>query len=268
MTTARTRVACLLGHPVAHSASPQIHTAAFAAAGVDAVYVAFDVSPEDLPAAVAGLRRLGILGANVTVPHKRAVLALVDARTPEAAAVGAANTLVLDGGALTADNTDAPGLRTVLERDVGLRPGDAAVIFGAGGAARAAAVALGRLGARVRVEARRAAAARAVSEVAEAAGATTGAAGAPRLVVNATPLGLHGEALPDRFMRLSEDQVALDLVYRRGSTPFLHAARRAGAGAHDGLGMLVAQAAWSFERWTGLPAPVENMARAARAALS
>lgn len=270
MTSPRTRLACLLGHPVAHSASPQIHTAAFAAAGVEAVYVAFDVSPDDLPAAVAGLRRLGVLGANVTVPHKRAVLALVDARTPEVDAVGAANTLWLDGGALTADNTDAPGLRTVLERDVGLRAGDAAVIFGAGGAARAAAVALGRLGARVRVEARRGDAARTVTRVAEAAGATTGAEadGIPRLVVNATPLGLHGEALPDRLMRLSADQVALDLVYRRGSTPFLHAARRAGAAAHDGLGMLVAQAAWSFERWTGLPPPVEAMTRAARAALS
>lgn len=267
MTTARTRLACLLGHPVAHSASPQIHTAAFAAAGVDAVYVAFDVSPGDLPAAVAGLRRLGVLGANVTVPHKRAVLALADARTPEANAVGAANTLLFDGDAVTADNTDARGLRTALERDVGLRSGDAAVIFGAGGAARAAAVALGRLGARVRVEARRADAAQDVTAVARAAGAATGEAGVPRLVVNATPLGLRGEALPDRFMGLSADQVALDLVYRHESTPFLRAARRAGAAAHDGLGMLVAQAAWSFERWTGLPAPVEDMARAARAAL-
>ncbi|MDP8977115.1 MAG: shikimate dehydrogenase, partial [Actinomycetota bacterium] len=111
-------------------------------------------------------------------------------------------------------------------------------------------------------------AARAVTAVAEAAGATTGGADPPRLVVNATPLGLHGEALPDRFMRLSADQVALDLVYRHGSTPFLHAARRAGAAAHDGLGMLVAQAACSFERWTGLAAPVEAMTRAARAAIS
>jgi shikimate dehydrogenase len=86
-----TRLAALLGHPVAHSVSPQIHAAGFAAAGVDAVYLAFDVAPEHLGDAVAGLRALGVLGANVTVPHKVAVLAHVDATTPECDAVGAAN---------------------------------------------------------------------------------------------------------------------------------------------------------------------------------
>ncbi|MDQ3974826.1 MAG: shikimate dehydrogenase, partial [Actinomycetota bacterium] len=114
---AATRLACLLGHPVAHSVSPQIHNAAFAAANVDAAYLAFDVAPGDLAAAVDGLRTLGFLGANLTVPHKRAALALGDAITAEAEAVGAANTLFWDGDRLLADNTDVGALHTVFERD-------------------------------------------------------------------------------------------------------------------------------------------------------
>lgn len=264
--TARTRLACLLGHPVAHSRSPEIHNAAFAATGFDAVYLAFDVVPAAVGSAVGGLRALRLLGANVTVPHKRAALGLADERTPEAAAVGAANTLFWDGDRLVADNTDASGLGTVLERDVGLAAGDAVALLGAGGAARAAAVALGRVGASVRVVARRRAAAEEVASVAAEKGAADAAAATfdepvgppPRLVLNATPLGWHGEALPAPFLRFTPDQVALDLVYGV-DTPFLTAARAAGARGIDGLGMLVAQAGASFERWTGLPAPLDAM---------
>ncbi|MDP8971399.1 MAG: shikimate dehydrogenase, partial [Actinomycetota bacterium] len=115
MVSASTRLVCLLGHPVAHSVSPQIHNAAFAAAGVDAVYLGFDVEPEGLADAMTGLRSVGFRGANVTVPHKPAALALADAATTEAQAVGAVNTLFWDGDRLVADNTDAAGLRTVLE---------------------------------------------------------------------------------------------------------------------------------------------------------
>lgn len=266
-TTARTRLVCLLGHPVGHSVSPQIHSAAFAAAGVDAVYLALDVDPPDLAAVVAGLRTVGFLGANLTVPHKQAGAALADEATREAEAVGAVNTLYWSGDRLVADNTDAAGLHTVLEQDLGLGAGVAAVLVGAGGAARAAAVALGRLGARVEVVARREHAALEVAALARRMGADVGAVPEPRLVVNATPLGLHGEALPERFMRLSSGQVALDLVYGPTDTPFLAAARAGGADAHDGLGMLVAQAAGSFERWTGVTAPLPQMRAAARAAL-
>lgn len=257
---------CLLGHPVDHSVSPQIHAAAFAAAGVDAVYLAFDVDPADLAAAVAGLRALRFAGANITVPHKEAVTELVDARTPETQAVGAANTLYWEEGRLVADNTDAAGLQAVLE-DLSVRSGDGVVVFGAGGAARAAAVALGRLGARVEVVARRDDAAADVAALARRMGADVGRVGEPRMVVNATPLGLRGEVLPARFMDVSAGQIALDLVYGPADTPFLAAARRRGADAHDGLAMLVAQAARSFERWTGVPAPVAEMHAAAWAAL-
>jgi shikimate dehydrogenase len=257
---------CLLGNPVGHSMSPQLHTAAFAACGIDAVYVACAVT--DVPAAVAGLDALGALGANITVPHKRAVWELVERRTDEAHRIGAANTLFRDGGAWVADNTDAAGLQRVLTDDVGLGAGDAVVLFGAGGAARAAAVALGRLGARVRVEARRPGQAALVQDLATDAGAQVlDAAARPRLIINATPLGLHGEQLPERYRTLAAEQVALDLVYGRQPTPFVRTARAAGAQAWDGLGMLVAQAGVSFERWTGVAAPVPAMWEAARSAL-
>jgi shikimate dehydrogenase len=266
VTTARTALVCLLGDPVAHSISPQLHTAAFAAGDVDAVYVACRV--EDVPAAVTGLGALGALGANVTVPHKRAVWEVVAQRTPEAQMVGAANTLFRDGDAWVADNTDAAGLHTVLVDDVGVAAGDHVVVYGAGGAARAAAVALGRLGARVRFEARRPDAAARVQVLAERSGADPlDDAAAPRVVINATPLGLHGEALPPRFHRLTADQVALDLTYARTPSPFLSDARARGCLAFDGLGMLVGQAAAAFTRWTGRGAPKAAMAEAARAAL-
>lgn len=266
-STARTRLLCLLGHPVGHSVSPQIHSAALAATGVDAVYVALDVEHGVLGTAVAGLRAVGFLGANVTVPHKQAMFDLVDEATREAEAVGAVNTLYWSGDRLVADNTDALGLQTVLEDDLGVGAGTRALLLGSGGAARAAAVALGRLQARVEVVARREHAALEVSALARRMGADVGAVPVPTLAVNATPLGLQGEALPERFMHLGSGQTALDLVYGPSDTPFLAAARAGGAAAHDGLAMLVAQAARSFERWTGRPAPLVEMRGAARAAL-
>jgi shikimate dehydrogenase len=261
MATASTRLVCLLGHPVGHSLSPRIHSAAFAAAGIDAAYLAFDVHPEDLEDAVRGLRAIGFLGANVTVPHKMAVLDLVDDATQEARAIGAANTLFWHDGRLTADNTDAVGLEGVLREQVGVQPGDPVLLFGAGGAARAAAVAFGRCGAAVRVRARRYEAASEVDALARASGGAEAELDRrPRIVVNATPLGLGGEQLPVDLMTLTEGQVALDLVY--GSTPFLRSAAARGVRAIDGLPMLLGQAAQSFVRWTGRPAPRQAMAEA------
>jgi shikimate dehydrogenase len=265
MTTAATALVCLLGDPVAHSMSPQLHTAAFAAWGIDAVYVACAV--HDARAAVDGLDVLGALGANITVPHKRAVWEHVRRRTSEAERIGAANTLFRDEGRWVADNTDAAGVHRVLVDDVGLQPGAGVVLFGAGGAARAVAVALGRLGARVRVEARRAAPAADVQRLASDAGADELPGGVPpQLIVNATPLGLRGERLPERYHDLRDGQAALDLVYGRSETPFAADARARGLPAWDGLGMLVAQAGAAFERWTGRPAPLSAMLDAARTA--
>jgi shikimate dehydrogenase len=202
MTTAATGLLCLLGDPVAHSLSPQLHTAALAACGVDAVYVACRV--RDVPTAVDGLLALGALGANVTVPHKRAVWVHVTRRTPEAELIGAANTLFRGDGGWVADNTDAEGVRRVLADDIGVTDDHAVVVFGAGGAARAVAVALGRLRAHVRFDARRPRQADIVGALARSAGARALPDGvAPDVVVNATPLGLHGERLPARRHRSS-----------------------------------------------------------------
>lgn len=259
MTTAATQLVCLLGNPISHSLSPHLHSAAFAACGIDAVYVACAVT--DVPAAVGGLRALGAIGANVTVPHKRAVWEVVTRRTDEAALIGAANTLFRDEtGEWVAENTDAVGLLHVLIDDVRLAADDGVVVLGAGGAARAAAVAVGRVGARVRVEARRTSAAAEVQALAVTAGARHLPTDAtPTLVINATPLGLHGERLPERFHHLADGQAALDLTYGANPSPFVADARARGLRAWDGLGMLLRQAAAAFERWTGQRAPVAAM---------
>ncbi|CAN5343514.1 shikimate dehydrogenase [soil metagenome] len=258
-TSATTRLLCVLGHPVGHSLSPRLHSAAIAAAGLDAVYLAFDVAPEGFDTAVDGLVALGFMGANITIPHKAAALARAQAATDEARFIGAANTLYWDTeGRLAADNTDATALVEVLRGDCGVVAGDRVRLFGAGGAARAAAVALGRLGAIVQVVARREEAAAEITDLARRAGAGEGsaaagsavAAGEARVVINATPLGRHGEALPAALMRQGPGQVALDLNYGSPS-PLLQAAAAAGATAVDGLGMLVGQAEAAFERWTG-----------------
>lgn len=270
-----TAVVRLFGHPVAHSVSPAIHNAAFAALGIDARYEAVDVAPVDLAAAVAELRAVPLLGANLTIPHKLAVLDLVDERTDETRLIGAANTLFWRDGGLVADNTDARGLQRAIQAQI-TGPGTA-VILGSGGAARAAAVAMARLDMSVAVIARRPTAAESVAETAAAVGAE--AVGLPleyaanvlaqaSVVINATPLGLHGEALPDEFMHLQEQQLALDLVYGPQATPFLQAAEAAGATAVDGLGMLVQQAALAFTHWTQRDAPVPEMATAAQKAVT
>lgn len=269
-TTGRTRFAGLLGLPVEHSLSPRLHSAAHAARGLDAVYLALPVEPVDLPAAIAGLAALGAVGANVTVPHKQAVVAHCDEVTAEARLVGAVNTLVFDGPArVVGDNTDAEGLRAALGAEVGRLGGTRAVVLGAGGAARAAVVALLRSGAVPVVAARRPAAAQAVAdELAGALGEHVGASGlddpgltdhvaAARVVVNATPLGLHDEALPGVVQGLGEGQVAYDLLYR--ATPWQRDSVDSGAAAHDGSRMLVEQAARSHATWFGGEPPVSVM---------
>ena len=265
--SAATRLVALLGHPVGHSISPQIHNAAFAATGIDAVYVALDVAPQRIDAAVDALEAMGFLGANVTVPHKRAVYLRIPRRSDDAERSGAANTVYWSDGALSVDNTDVEALRRVLATDVGLSAGEGVVLLGTGGAARAAAVALGHFGATVEVVGRRPDAVNEIRAVATAADAVSAEVAEPRLVINATPLGLHGEALPDRFLALGAGQVALDLVYGASATPFVAAARASGATALDGRGMLVHQAAAAFERWTGTRAPLPVMAAAAQRAL-
>lgn len=279
--TASTRLVVLLGWPARHSLSPVLHNAAFRAQRLDLVYLAVPTPPDAVRDVVPALGAMDVLGANVTVPHKREVVEACDELTEEARLVGAVNTLHWGAAGLVGDNTDARGLLAALRADVTPTPGDRWLLFGTGGAARAAAVAIGRLGGAVTIVGRRADAARNVAELAARSGAADtevvltddpGRFGAAvrevRTIVNATPLGMAGERLPEPLMTLEPGQVAYDLVYDPAPTPFLVAASERGAAAHHGLGMLIEQAAASYERWTGGPAPREVMGAAARQALT
>jgi shikimate dehydrogenase len=265
-----TRVGAVLGWPVAHSASPALHNAAFRALGIDAVFVALPVAPADLPAAVRGLRALGMLGASVTVPHKQAIVALCDRLDPSAERVGAVNCLVLDGG-VTGHNTDAGGFTDALRGELGREPAGArAVLLGAGGAARAVAVALTGSGAAVQVIARSAAtwcAARPWT-----ADSLRELLPACDLLVDCTPVGLAREqagAMPvDVPIDLLPAAAAVcALSYGAPGSALLARARARGLAAMDGAAMLVHQGARAFTLWTGRPAPLEVMHAAMAARL-
>lgn len=258
-----------------------MHNAAFREQGLDLVYLALPTPPERLGQVVSALGAMEAVGANVTVPHKVAVLELCDMRTEEAELVGAVNTLAWTTEGLLGDNTDATGLADALGQDIGVAAGAAAVLVGTGGAARAAAVAAGRLGLRLTVAGRRPEAAGEVAALVERAGgpaatacdlhdarALQRAVDGAGLVINATPLGMQGEPLPGACQRLGPGQIAYDLVYSPPQTPFLVEASAHGAETHHGLSMLVAQAAASYRRWVGREAPKDTMSAAALAALA
>jgi shikimate dehydrogenase len=258
-----------------------MHNAALREQRLDLVYLAAPTRPEGLVAAVTGLGAMHAVGANVTVPHKQAVVGLCDHLTPEAELIGAVNTLAWTTEGLLGDNTDAVGLRDALTADVDVRAGDRVVVLGTGGAASAAVTALGRLACQVTVIGRRNDAAESLAALAAAAGAPQAeavdladaagvdqAVGAARIVCNATPVGMADDRLPSRFEALETGQIAYDLVYTPAVTPFLRAARDRGVEWHNGLGMLIGQAAASYRRWTGQEAPATTMSAAAVGALS
>ncbi len=274
----------VLGWPVGHSRSPAIHNAALAAMGLlDWRYQLLPVPPELFAETTRGLAHAGFLGANVTIPHKEAALAVADRASEAATEIGAANTLTFaQDGSISAENTDAPGLISAL----GLAPtGMRALVLGAGGSARAAAWALREGGAAdVAIWNRTPERARSLADALRLRAV-------PRpepadLLVNCTSVGLGGapstggespglersatEGCALNQLGLTFDQVGeyahvIDLVYRPGSTQLLAAARAHGSRAVDGLEVLVAQGALSLESWTGRPVPVEVMRSAARA---
>jgi shikimate dehydrogenase len=267
-----TRVVGVIGWPVTHSLSPVIHNSAFAALGMDWVYVPLPVPPGHLARALGGLTALGLVGANVTMPHKTEIADLIADRTEDAERLRAVNTLVVGPQGLSGHNTDAPGFDRFLRRDAGFDPeGRRALLFGAGGAARACALALARGGlASLTVALRDPARAEGLRgaleglEVEVSVVAFEDAAGTPaELIVNATPLGALGEELP--LPPLGSDVLAVDLLYRPHVTPLQTATRAAGGSAFGGMGLLLHQAALSFELWTGQPAPLDVMSAAALA---
>ena len=261
---ARTRIAGIIGWPVDHSLSPAMHNAAFEALGMNWAYAAFPVHPGRVGEAVRGLAAAGCGGLNVTIPHKQAVVEFCSSTSAAVDAIGAANTLVPDReGGFRADNTDAAGFLRALDEGAALDlDGRDALVIGGGGAARAVAFALRGRGARVRVANRTAARAAELGDpVPFVRDALDIVAGQSALVVNATSLGLHGDAPPDELplAGLGPGQAVVDVVYRPGGTPWLAAAAARGARPVDGLGMLLHQGAAAFAQWTGREPPLEVM---------
>jgi len=264
-----TRLAAVIGSPVRHSLSPAIHNAAFEAAGVDWVYVALEVVPGAATAALAAMRALGIGGLSVTMPHKEEVAGAVDVLDPAAAALGSANTVVLQPDGRSAGySTDGAGFIASLV-DAGVDPhGLAVAVIGAGGAARAVIDALARGGAsRIDVVNRSADRADVAAALAGPVGHVADPAAIARadLVVNATSIGMGNADLPCDVDLVHAGQCVVDLVYHPLDTALLAAARRRGARTIDGLGMLVHQAVLQQQLWTGItPDPTVMRAAAER----
>ena len=276
--SAATTVVGVIGDPVAHSLSPRLHNAAFAALGLDWVSVGFPVADGKAAEALVGARALGIRGLSVTMPHKDTVAAVVDRRTPLAERLGAVNCVSNQDGVLVGDSTDGPGLVESLRRGAGFDPaGRRCLVVGAGGAARAVVAALADAGAAAVIVVNRTASR---GEAAARLAGPVGRLGRPEeadgcdLVVDATPAGMAGvargdEATPEHGSSpwaldpalLGPDQLVVDLVYHPPVTPWLAAAADRGATTLNGLGMLVHQAALQVEWWTGLAAPVDAMWR-------
>ncbi len=272
-------LAAVIGSPVGHSLSPAIHNAAFRAAGLSWLFVAWEVPDGLAGEALSAMKSLGMAGLSVTMPHKTAVAEAVDTLSPQAKKLQAVNCVARQGNQLVGHNTDGIGFLASLRADADFEPrGKTALVVGAGGAARAVVLALAEAGAAGigvlnRTPARAQAAADLAPEVARPA--------APRevggfdLVVNATPVGMAGSGgagsprdLPLPVDDLHPGQLLVDLIYEPMETPLLQAARARDVPAIGGLGMLVHQAAAAFEIWTQQPAPVEAMTEAVKSKMS
>lgn len=283
MIDGRTRLVGVMGWPVAHSLSPAMHNAAFEALGLNWCYVPLPVHPDHVGRALVGLRALGFVGANVTIPHKQVVIPHLAHMTPAAQAIAAVNTLWFDPmGDLCGDNTDAAGfLESLREADVD-PAGMTALILGAGGAARAVAYALGMAHVR-RVLLHNRTRERALSLVQDIRSYFTDiqyelltaeelrqVAHAADLIINCTSVGMwpQVDACPwPEDLAFSPRAVAVDLIYRPRKTRFLARAEASGATIINGVGMLVHQGAAAFRLWTDMEPPVDVMRRALLEAL-
>jgi shikimate dehydrogenase len=270
----RTRLAGVMGWPVAHSLSPRLHGHWLRRYAIDGAYVPLPVLPERLEQALGALPALGFAGTNLTIPHKEAALPLVDRLSAAAERIGAVNTVVVEpDGTLSGDNTDGFGfIASLSENEVGWHAAAGpAVMLGAGGAARAIAVALLDAGApEVRLLNRTAERARALAaelggpvHPVEWAGRSAALADAA-LLVNTTSLGMHGQPPLDLALdALPRTALVSDIVYTPLITPLLALARARGNPVVDGLGMLLHQARPGFRAWFGVDPVVDDDLRAA-----
>jgi len=257
--TQHTALCGIVLHPASHTRSPAMHNAAYAALGLDAVYLAFDVPPQRLAAAVAGWRALGGRQLSVSIPHKVAILEHLDGLDETARRIGAVNTVVLRDGALHGTNTDWLGAVRALERETKLAAARA-VVLGAGGTARAVVYGLQQRGAE---NARALADAFGDCRIGSLADLRT----TPHdVLVNTTSVGLSSDVSPVDAAWISPGAVVLDAVYDPPRTRLLRDAEQRGAKAVSGKWMLVHQAAAQLEAWSGREAPLEAMAAAFDAA--
>lgn len=273
-----TKYAYLLSGSAGHSLSPAMHNAAFGALGLDAHYEALGVTEADLPERVARLREDDVYGANVTIPHKLAVIPLLDALTPEAQRVGAVNTILNRGGELTGHNTDVGGFLRALKDASGYDPESRDVVMlGAGGSARAVGFALLRAGATLGIVNRTTSKAEALAGALGRYGnvaavrpdGVISAVQRASLLVNTTSAGhdTHGAGQLPLPHGILPREMVVDIIYRPVRTPLLAAAEREGLKTQNGLPMLVYQGAEALELWTGQGAPTEVMFGALREAL-
>lgn len=279
--TGQTKIVGIIGDPIKHSRSPQIHNAAIAALGLDYVYVPFHVHPDNLSAAIEGFKATNVVGINVTIPHKQNVIPYLDEISREATLIGAVNTLIFRDGTISGENTDAPGfLQAMQEAGFDLPHGGSAVIIGAGGSARAIVVALALAGVETicitnRTVSKAVALATDLSEKTDASIYGIGlddpqlpnAVGTSQLIVNtaSTSMDISHPLLIDPEW-LAPQSIVYDIVYTPPETRLLQAAAEKGCHTIGGLGMLVHQGAIAFERWTGVNPPVEIMRQALQGA--
>jgi shikimate dehydrogenase len=268
-----TRVYGILGDPVAHSLSPAMQNAAFAATGLDAVYVPFPVAADDVESTMAGLHAAGVAGLNVTIPHKESAARFCIALRPRARACGAVNTLLRGRRGWIGDNTDGAGLLAALAEHRFAPRGKNVLLIGAGGSARSVAHAFARAGTGLLIVANRTPA-RAADLVATLRRRNTYAAdlrvlanpdvlAGVDLIVNSTSTTLGGDALPAiDFAATSPAVLCCDLMYGKTPSRFSARARAGRRRGIDGSGMLLHQGALAFTLWTGKPAPVAVMRRA------
>jgi len=263
----------VIGDPIDHSLSPTIHNAAFREAGMDHAYIAYRVPAGELAEGIGAIRKVGIAGFNVTVPHKVGVMGLLDRADDGCARIGAANTVSLEGGRLVGHNTDAGGFMDPIWRRNLTVVGSKVLVIGAGGAARAVVSAFAGEGAvEIIVANRTASKAEELATFAGEQGADSSAvplgevpeaARGCKFIVNSATLGMRGEESPVPEEAIAPGSVVYDIVYRPMATDLVIKARRRGAEVIYGYEMLVGQACLSFEIWHGAKAPYEAMRRAA-----
>jgi len=282
-TKANTAIYGIIGFPLKHTLSPHFQNAAFACLGLNARYIPFETAPSCLRGVMRSLNALGARGINVTIPHKQAVLGLLDSVSPEAKGIGAVNTVVFKGGKTKGYNTDGEGFIRSLKSDLKFDPkGKAVFLFGCCGAAQAIAFVLAREGARsiafADLDERRAKALSskigkvfrkcAVKNVPFSASRIEKEVLVSDLLVNASPVGMHkGDHCIVSPKALHRKLAVYDIVYNPPATPLIREAKKRGLKAANGLGMLLYQGVLSFELFTGKKAPVAVMRGALKKAV-